>query len=507
MEEHINAAFLIPDGQGGDEALLETAQALKPIQRQFMDSYLAHREKMPLADWLQTELANNLPTCSPQETAEMSQEILSTLQLQEEKRASLEQARSDGRSAESWFAGQMKAATAHAETQQAAQYLQGLDDALNQANRALADTIYTKAGLVSQNPSLDGFIAEQYHAQTFNLNAKAAGSPYRAKVLTPQGGRYGKNSVDIVITDGAGKIVRRYQVKYYQDAQATAQAFRDGNYPFQSRLVPVDQAGDIPGKAAAVLEAPDGTTSTPLSKARAKQLQEEAQSGQWNDLNWNEYSLKDLSLGIGRQAGQAALLGAAIGAGFEVAQKVWNGEEIDGQELVENALTTGADFGVKAAAAGALKVGVEKGVVGGIPKGTPAGTIANIVFVAAENVKVAGKIATGELTVREGLEEMEQTTVSAVAGIAAGTQGAEIGAAVGTLLGPAGTVVGGLVGGAIGYMAGSKVGEAVVKGVQKVRQAARDVVESVADAAREAAGAVVSGIGSALSGIASLFGF
>ena len=44
-----------------------------------------------------------------------------------------------------------------------------------------------------------------------------------------------------------------------------------------------------------------------------------------------------------------------------------------------------------------------------IPKGTPAGTIANIAHVAVENVKIAGKMATGELTVKEGLEKMEQT--------------------------------------------------------------------------------------------------
>lgn len=92
------------------------------------------------------------------------------------------------------------------------------------------------------------------------------------------------------------------------------------------------------------------------NEVRVEELQEEAQSGKWNDLNWNEYKAKDLAIGIGKQAGQAALMGAAIGVGFDVAQKVWNGEEIKGEELVETAIVSGADFGVKAAAAGALKV-------------------------------------------------------------------------------------------------------------------------------------------------------
>ena len=39
-----------------------------------------------------------------------------------------------------------------------------------------------------------------------------------------------------------------------------------------------------------------------------------------------------------KQAGQAALMGAAVGVGFDIAQKVWNGEDIKGEELVETAL-------------------------------------------------------------------------------------------------------------------------------------------------------------------------
>ena len=125
-----------------------------------------------------------------------------------------------------------------------------------------------------------------------------------------------------------------------------------------------------------------------------------------------------------KQAGQAALMGAAVGVGFDIAQKVWNGEDIKGEELVETAIVSGADFGIKAAAAGALKVGVEKGVIAAIPKGTPAGTLANIAYVAVENAKIVSKMATGDLTVKEGLEKMEQTTVATVAGIAASTKGA-----------------------------------------------------------------------------------
>ena len=324
-------------------------------------------------------------------------------------------------------------------------------------------------------------------------------------MLEPTGNGYAKNSVDIVIVDESGKVVRRYQSKYCKDAEATANAFEHGDYRGQQKLVPEGQKQDIAKKVTTVIEAPDGTTSTPLSKERAKELQDEAQSGKWNDLNWNEYKTKDLAIGIGKQAGQAALMGAAIGVGFDVAQKVWNGEEIKGEELVETAIVSGADFGVKAAAAGALKVGVEKGIVKAIPKGTPAGTIANIAHVAIESVKIINKMATGELTAKEGFEKMEQTAVATVAGIATSTKGAAIGSVIGTVFGPVGVAVGGFVGGTIGYMAGSKVGETVVKGVQKIREKTKEVVKSVGRTVANVVTTVSNGIrdfcGSAMSGL------
>ncbi len=75
---------------------------------------------------------------------------------------------------------------------------------------------------MNQQLNLDGFIAEQHHVDTFNLDAVAKGSEYSAEVLQPKPYQtYGKNSVDIVIKDGEGKIVRRYQAKYGADADAT----------------------------------------------------------------------------------------------------------------------------------------------------------------------------------------------------------------------------------------------------------------------------------------------
>ena len=491
--------------------LLESeCEAIKPVMKDFMECYVENKDK-PVDEWLSKKLQQELPEKSSEEIQLITQEIISTIKVNEEKKVSLAKAIENGQSKDSWFASEVKKVTSAMSTQASVQYLKNLDIALVKANDAMARTITTQVGAINQNPCLDGFIAEQYHAQTFNLNAEAAGSPYRAKVLEPNGSGYNKNSVDIVIVDADGKIVRKYQSKYYKDAKATQNSYNNGDYRGQQKLVPDDQLADINKKATNVLEAPDGTTSKPLTKKDAEILRDEAQSGKWNDLNWNEYQTKDLAIGISKQAGYAALQGAAIGVGMDVAQKLWNGEKIKGEEVVETALVSGADFGVKAAAAGALKVGVEKEIIKVIPKGTPASTFANIAYVAVENIKVVGKVATGELTVKEGLKKMEQTTVSTAAGLVAMGEGATIGAAVGSVFGPVGTAVGGFVGGTVGYMAGSKVGETVVKGVQKVREETRKVAKEIVNTAKntvsyawEGAKNIANSIG---SGIKSFFGF
>lgn len=510
-----NNNLLLLDEEHGPILIEEECKAIKPIFKEFMGCYAANKDK-PVDEWLSVKLREKLPDKSEKEIQAITKEIVETIEIDEAKKVSLSKAVENGRSKEEWFASEIKKSTSAMSTQESVKYLAELDTALQQANASLYKTITTQAGAVSMNPRLEGFIAEQYHVQTFNMKAKATGSSYHAEVLESTGSGYAKNSVDIVIKDSNGKVVRRYQSKYCKDASATKQAFEHGDYRGQQKLVPEGQRNDIHKKCATVIEAPDGTKSTSLTKPKAEQMRDEAQSGNWKELNWNEYKTKDVAIGIGKQAGQAALQGAVIGVGFDVAQKVWNGEEIEAEEVVETAIKSGTDFGVKAAAAGALKVGVEKEIISVIPKGTPASTFANIAHVAIEDAKIVGKMATGELTPKEGLEKIEQTTVSTVAGLATMGKGAAIGSTIGLALGPAGAAVGGFVGGTVGYMAGSKVGETVVKGAQKIREKTTEVVKEVVSGVKEVASNVVDGvketvsdfvggIGDTLSGLFSFF--
>ena len=509
MSEKYDGVLLL-DEENYPIIIEEECAELKPVLKDFVNFWAKHKDQ-PTEVWLPKKLGEYLPEKSADEITAISNDIIASIETATKATVSLDSAVSDGRSKESWFASQVQKAVSGMSSQKAVQYLADLDAAMQNANDSLYRTISTKAGTVSQNPSLDGFIAEQYHAQTFNLNAEATGSSYRAKVLEPNGTGYAKNSVDIVIVDGSGKVVRRYQSKYCKDAKATQAAFEKGDYRGQRKLAPDGQAEDLSVKANVVIEAPDGTTSNALSKEQAKQLQDEAQSGKWNELNWNEYKTKDLTIGIGKQAGHAALQGALISVGFDIAAKLWNGEEIKGEEVVETALKGGADFGIKAAAAGALKVGVEKGIITVIPKGTPAGTIANIVYVAVEDVKVIGKIIAGEYTLKEGIDKLEQTTVAVAGGLVVMGEAALTGATIGAYAGPIGAAIGGFIGGTIGYMAGSKFGETVIKVRQKIRDKAIEAAKEVGNRVLEAGQIIGEGLRefgkSVKQGFAALLGF
>lgn len=486
----------------------EEAKGISKIQREFLESYASSKDKMTVEEWLPQELQKQLPDKSSDEIKEMSSEIIDSLKVTEDMKASQQKAIKAGRSKDSWFASTILQSTSQMSAQEGAKYLQGLDDAVKNANAAMHETITTKgSGYItpSMNPNLDGFIAEQHHVNSFNMSAAAKGSGLRAEVqpLKP-GETYTKNGFDVVIKDASGKRIHQYQMKYGATAEDTIRMINSGNYNNQTLVVPEEQAAAVqeafPNKTVTSTIGDGDVSSKPLTKEQAKELQEKAQTGNFMDADWNDYVAKDIAIGIGKQTGYACLQGAAVGAGMAIATKVWNGEPIDGEEVVETAIVSGADFGVKTATAGALKAASEKGILKVIPKGTKGSTFANIAFVAIENVKVLGKVATGELTAKEGLDAMEQTTASCVAGIAASTKGAAIGATIGSVLGPVGTAVGGFIGGTIGYMAGSKVAQTVVKGVQKVRDKAVEVVKSVGSA-------VVGGIKSVGRAFAGLFGF
>ena len=482
MEENI----LLIDDKYIDTISSVDEQKFQDIVTDFLNCYQQNKDK-PYSMWLPQILQEKLPEKSTDEIKEISDDIISNMEVFENKHNSLNESVQKGQSKEGWFVNDIRKATSAYSLNETASFLSDLDSAMAEANANLYDVLLTKEGVISRNPSLDGYIAEEWHAQTFNLNAEVNGSIYRAEALKPKDGVFGKNSVDIVIKDiKTGKVVKRYQAKYYQNADATLEAFKKGDYRGQQKLVPDDQFDNISKKCSNVIEAPDGTKSTPLSKTNAQKLRDEAQSGNWKEFNWDKYATKDLVKGIGNQAKNAALLSAAISAIVHVATKKYKGEEIKAKEVAEVAIKSGADSGIKVALAGALKVGVEKNFIKGIAKGKSGNVYAAIAFAAVENVKIGYEMYKGKLTTLEGLEKMERVTLSCVAGFAAmqigaakgAIAGGKIGAFVGGLVGvKIGLAVGYIIGGALAFFAAEKTVDYTVKRCQEMRKIAWSTIK------------------------------
>ena len=485
----------------------ENARALKPIIQRFIQSYRQKPMDMTDESWLTTTLSEELPDEPPETIQAMTREICGGISAWNENIQSVRQACAQGQSTDSWLANKLQETAVGMNVAEYGQYLSNIDATLRANNEALINVIQTNSGAVNMNPNLDGFMAEQEIVNSFNREAALQNSSFRAEVLNPAPGEaYSKNSVDIVIRDTSKpeqNIVRRYQAKYGKDAKHTAKYLLDGDYRGQRAVVPKGQKGDVQSKlqekgskqnATDYIESPDGKIrSKPISKEQAGQHRDRVQQGKKiRRETWNSYNTRELALHIGKEAAFAGLAGAAIGTGFHLAVKVMSGEEITADEVIETALTTGVDTGIKTAAAGALTVGVRKGLVPMLAKGTPAGVIATVAAAGIESVKTIDKYMSGEITGREALDEIGRNSCA----MAVGTAGA---IAAGAALGSVVPVVGTFIGGVVGYMAGSEVGSTIYKGAKKLASVAVSAVSSVCSTVCDIGSSIVRGNGSVFS--------
>lgn len=492
----------------------EEAKAVFELEKKYLESYVKNRDKMELKEWLVTEMKQDLPEREVIEVEEMAVEIIETIKRNEINIESIRKSSKRGTPNEEWLSKKIRESISTVEVNKMGKYLQEVEFSIAKANESLLNEITTKAGEISQNPNLDGFIAEQKLANTFNINSVLEGGKYRAEALTPE--VYSKNSVDIVIKNEMGEIVNRYQAKFGKTAEETIQYIKNGNYGNQRLVVPQEQVEAVqkafPNKSvSSYIGATEkvAVKGEEFTKGDVKGYQKDVQSGNIENIqhSWDDYSLKKLSKSIGIKAANSALLSAGITTGFKIIESKLNGKDIDKDEVVELAIKSGMDTGVKSAIAGALKAGAEKGLIRIIPKGTPVGTIAAIATTAVENVKIMGKMANGELSLKQGIDKMVEVTTAVAAGtIAAGYvagTGAAIGATAGAFLGPvgavAGAVVGGLTAGTVAYMAGSEVGTAAGKVVNKVKDAVVSTAKKAVETVKSTYNSLKSGVNSFVS--------
>lgn len=413
-------------------------------------------------------------------------------------------------------------------------YVDNVNSAIGKSNEEILSALTTRTGEISQNPNLDGFIFEEHHAGTFNIDAAVKEENYYAKALKPEiGETYGKNSIDMTIEDSS-KIVRKYQAKAYKNANETAKSFYDRQqgykYKFQSKLVPSDQTGDIPNSVDKLKFGE--VESKNISKEEIKNIQEKYQSGDKEAVKFSFEKDVD-ALAISKQIGKQAIINGTMGVGIgmatNVVTKIVSGEEVEVAEVIEAGVKTGTSMGLSTAVAGGIRVAVEKNVA---PK-VLTGVLANnsvVGAVAASSVDMIGtafKLGSGEINLGEATKRVGTSVGSAYGAIIAANwgYGAAMAAIVGLgTIGAVGTIIGvgvALAAGAVCGIVGSKVGGAIAKGIGEISKpivngaveivkagvnAVKSVAKGVWEGVKTVGKAVVSGVKAVGSAISSAFG-
>lgn len=497
------------------------AKSVIKMFRDFLKLYKGKDVEMSDQQWLEMLFRRELPELKGEEIKQESEQIVTSIKQFDENLVSCNEAAQKGISKESWLADKLQESSVGMSVNEYGKTLYQIDKTIYEKNMELANALSrSEDGHIMMSPNLDGNIAEHMIADSAELSAVLQGKNVSVEVRNS----HAANSVDVSIVNhdidahNINNEVRRhnYQLKFGKDAKATIELIERGNYNNRQIIVPTEQLEEVQahfrakGSSKTITDHIEawGVKGKSFTKEDMKALQENAQrKNAAPELDWSHYQTKDLALNIGKNAGVMGILSAAVTTGMNVVSKIFKGEKIDKDELVENAIKTGVDTSVKTVAAGTLTVAVKKGILKCIPKATPVGIIANIACVGIENAKVLAKVASGELSVTKGIDQMGRVTTTAVGGFCGMAKGAAVGAGIGAavpILGAPLAVVGGLVGGTVGYLAGSKVGDAIYEAGKKVAGAAKTVAKAVVEKGKAVVEEVANGMKSVFRGFANL---
>ena len=375
-------------------------------------------------------------------------------------------------------------------------YVDTVNTTIDSANKTLVESVTTKAGNINQNPNLDGFIFEEYHAGTFNIDAAVKQKSYYAEALKPEiGETYGKNSIDIVIED-SGKYVKKYSAKAYKNTNETAKSFYDKitgyKYKFQSKLVPTDQVGDIANSVDKIKY--NNVESKGITKSEIKDIQNNLQSGKKNGDIFNfkkDVNTISISKQIGKQAMVNGTMGLGIGMAANIGVNLIQGKEVEAEEVIEIGIKTGASMGMATAVAGGIRVAVEKKVIPTVfSRVLTNNTIGAIAATSMDIIGTAFKLGSGEITLGQAVKDVGNSLGAGYGAIISSGIGFSGGMALATTIGlgtigTVGTILTGglaLVAGAVCGVIGSNIALKIANGLGKITETvvdkAVDIVKS-----------------------------
>lgn len=396
-------------------------------------------------------------------------------------------------------------------------YVDSIDTVIDNANKRIIESVTTKAETINQNPNLDGFIFEEYHAGTFNIDAAVKQKSYHAEALKPElGETYGKNSIDIVIED-SGKYVKKYSAKAYKNANETAKSFYDKitgyKYKFQSKLVPTDQTREIVNSVDKIKF--DNVESKGITKTEIKNIQNELQSGN-KKIDIFSFKKDVNTISISKQIGKQAMVNGTMGLGIGMATNIGinliTGKEVEAEEVIEAGIKTGASMGMATAVAGGIRVAVEKKVIPTVfSRILTNNTIGAVAVASMDIVGTAFKLGSGEITLGKAVKDVGNSISAGYGAIISSGIGFSGGMALATTIGlgtigTVGTILTGgvaLIGGAVCGVVGSNIVLKIANGLGEITE---KVVDKAVDIVKSGVNKVKNKVNSAWSGVKSFIG-
>ena len=396
-------------------------------------------------------------------------------------------------------------------------YIDTVNTTIDNANKTLVESVTTKVGTINQNPNLDGFIFEEYHAGTFNVDATVKQKPYHAEALKPElGEAYEKNSIDLIIEDSR-KYVKKYSAKAYKNANETAKSFYDKitgyKYKFQSKLVPTDQTGEIANSVDKIKF--DNVESKGITKAEIKDIQNNLQSGN-KKINIFNFKKDVNTISISKQIGKQAMLNGTMGSilamGTNIGINVIQGKEVEAEEVIEIGIKTGASMGMATAVAGGIRVAVEKKVIPAVfSRMLTNNTIGAIAASSMDIIGTAFKLGSGEISLGQAVKDVGNSLGAGYGAIISSGIGFSGGMALATTIGlgtigTVGTILGvgvGVVAGAVCGVIGSNIALKIANGLGKITET---VVDKAVDIVKSGVNKVKNTVSSAWSRVKSFVG-
>lgn len=393
---------------------METNEQLKPIFRDFLQSYFEKDASVSDHDWLKEKLKESGLELSDKELEKYTEELMGSIKSYSDSLRSLELSKAEGKTADEWLSEKIKESGKDI----TAEEMYRANISYMQANQRLLRNLKAEEVGQTVNTSAIDIAAEQYIIDDFNSKAETVDSQYEAVIDTPsEDSIYGYDLFDVVIRNKlTGEKLESYQIIYGNDLQETIDLVNAASTAGQTIIVPEEMLDEVksacPFKDIAAHIGGTGRVTLegePLRLDEAKSLLLKELPIFANQLlDDPQKAIKDFA----ENAYSSGVLSAGLIQGL---QKVAQNEEIEdfqASDLVEKALLSKDSNGLKTAVAGALATVMQKRLMDAMPDYVPPSVIANVASIGVENVKVFAQVEQGEITLDEGLDKIGNSSLA-----------------------------------------------------------------------------------------------